>query len=305
MNSERLLQDIRALKKKRNALIFAHNYQSEDVQNVADFLGDSLELSRRAADAPADVIVFCGVRFMAETASVLCPDKLVIVPDSNAGCPLADMIDVEGLLEMKKRHPGAAAVAYVNTSASVKADSDICCTSANSVEVVNSLPGEKEIIFLPDRFLGQWTSKAAGRELIIYPGYCPVHIEIKKEDILREKERHPEAVVMAHPECRDEVVGLADEVLSTGGMCRYAGEMPAREMIVGTEVGILHRLRRENPGKRFYPASKKAVCSDMKLATLAKIQSALEDLRPVVSVPPEIRAKAKEAIMRMLEVVTK
>ena len=297
-----IVREIQALKKKRNALIFAHNYQSEDVQNVADFLGDYLELSRRAADAPADVIVFCGVLFMAETASVLCPDKLVIVPDSNAGCPLADMIDVEGLLEMRERHPGAATVAYVNTSAFVKADSDICCTSANSVEVVNSLPGEKEIIFLPDRFLGQWTSRIAGRELIIYPGYCPVHMEIKKEDILRKRERHPEAVVVAHPECRDEVVELADEVLSTGGMCRYAREMPAREMIVGTEVGILHRLRRENPEKRFYPASKKAVCPDMKLATLPKIQSALEDLKFEVRVPSDVRARARKSIIRMLEV---
>jgi len=296
-----LIEKILDLKRKRNAVILAHNYQLGEVQDIADFIGDSLGLSQNAAETEAEVIVFCGVHFMAETASILCPEKIVLLPDMHAGCPMADMVTAESLREKKKEYPKATVVAYVNTTAEVKAESDICCTSANAVELVQRL-GAKEILFIPDQYLGHYVSTKTGREMILWPGYCPTHARIQAADILRLKKVHPQAEVMVHPECRPEVIELADVVLSTGGMCRHAQGTETREIIVGTEVGIVHRLRKENPDKIFIPVSEQAICPRMKLITLENILWSLEDMAPQVKVPEEIRLRAKAAVDKMLEV---
>jgi len=295
-----LVEKISALKKRRDAVILAHNYQLGEVQDIADFVGDSLELSQRAAETDAGVIVFCGVQFMAETASILCPEKVVLLPDINAGCPLADMITAERLRAKKKEHPQAVVVCYVNSPAEVKAESDICCTSANAVEVVESLDA-REILFVPDQYLGHYVSARTGKKMILWPGFCPTHVRISPERIKELKREYPQAKVVVHPECRPEVIALADEVLGTGGMCRYARRDEVREMIVGTELGIIHRLRKENPGKRFIPASEQAICPDMKLITPEKILWSLEKMSPEVKVPEEIRLRAKAAVDKMLE----
>jgi len=296
-----IVEKISALRKKRNAVILAHNYQVGEVQDMADFVGDSLDLSQRAAETDADVIVFCGVHFMAETASILCPDKVVLLPDRNAGCPMADMITAERLRAKKKEHPQAAVVCYINSSAEVKAESDICCTSANAVGVVESLDA-REILFVPDRYLGHYVSIKTGRKMILWPGFCPTHVRIKPERIEELKRQNPQAKVVVHPECTPEVIALADEVLSTSGMCRYAQRDEVKEMIVGTEVGIIHRLKKENPGKRFIPISEQAICPNMKLITLEKVLWSLEDIRPEVKVPGEIRLKARAAVDKMLKI---
>jgi quinolinate synthase len=296
-----LVEKISALKKRRNAVILAHNYQLGEVQDIADFVGDSLELSQRAAQTDADVIVFCGVQFMAETASILCPEKLVLLPDVNAGCLLADMITAEGLRAKKKEHPQAVVVCYVNSPAEVKAESDICCTSANAVKVVESLDA-REILFVPDQYLGHYVSDRTGKKMILWPGFCPTHVRIKPERIKELKREYPQAKVVVHPECTPEVIALADEVAGTGGMCRYAQRDEVREMIVGTELGIMHRLRKENPGKRFIPVSEQAICPDMKLITLEKVLRSLEEMSPEVKVPEGIRLKAKAAVDKMLEI---
>jgi quinolinate synthase len=296
-----LVEKISALKKRRNAVILAHNYQLGEVQDIADFVGDSLELSQRAAQTDADVIVFCGVQFMAETASILCPEKLVLLPDVNAGCLLADMITAEGLRAKKKEHPQAVVVCYVNSPAEVKAESDICCTSANAVKVVESLDA-REILFVPDQYLGHYVSDRTGKKMILWPGFCPTHVRIKPERIKELKREYPQAKVVVHPECTPEVIALADEVAGTGGMCRYAQRDEVREMIVGTELGIIHRLRKENPGKRFIPVSEQAICPDMKLITLEKVLRSLEKMSPEVKVPEGIRLKAKAAVDKMLEI---
>ena len=293
---------IKELKKKRQAIILAHNYQLPEVQDVADFRGDSLELSRIAAKTDAKVIVFCGVHFMAETASILCPDKKVIMPDINAGCPMANMITAADLKKLKAEHPGAIAVGYVNTSAQVKAELDVCCTSTNAVAVVNAFKTTKKIIFVPDKYLANFVSKQTARKLISWNGYCPTHVKILPEDIKREKRFHPEAKVMVHPECLPQVVGLADVVLSTGKMCKFAAETEAKELIVGTEVGLIYRLKQDNPKKEFYPASERAVCPNMKRTTQEKILWALEELKEEVKVADEIRQRAKLAIDKMLEI---
>ena len=295
-----LVEKISALKKRRNAVILAHNYQLGEVQDIADFVGDSLELSQRAAETDAGVIVFCGVQFMAETASILCPDKVVLLPDINAGCPLADMITAERLRAKKKEHPQAVVVCYINSPAEVKAESDICCTSANAVEVIESLDA-REILFVPDQYLGHYVSARTGKKMILWPGFCPTHVRIKPERIKELKREYPQARVVVHPECTPEVIALADEVLSTGGICRYARRDEVREMVVGTELGIIHRLRKENPGKKFIPASEQAICPDMKLITLEKVLRSLEKMSPEVKVPEEIRLKAKAAVDKMLE----
>jgi len=294
-----LVEKISAIKKRRNAVILAHNYQLGEVQDIADFVGDSLELSQMAAETDAGVIVFCGVQFMAETASILCPDKVVLLPDINAGCPLADMITAERLRAKKKEHPQAVAVCYINSSAEVKAESDVCCTSANAVEVVQSLDA-REILFVPDQYLGHYISARTGKKMILWPGFCPTHVRIKPERIKELKREYPQAKVVVHPECTPEVIALADEVLSTGGMCRYAQRDEVREMVVGTEVGIIHRLKKENPGKRFIPASEQAICPDMKLITLEKVLRSLEKMSPEVKVPEGIRLRAKAAVDKML-----
>ena len=296
-----LVEKISALKKRRNAVILAHNYQLGEVQDIADFVRDSLDLSQRAAETDAGVIVFCGVRFMAETASILCPDKVVLLPDRDAGCPMADMITAEQLRAEKKEHPQAVVVCYVNSPAEVKAESDICCTSANAVRVVESLDA-REIFFVPDQYLGHYVSTKTGKKMILWPGFCPIHVRIKPARIKELKREYPQAKVVVHPECTPEVIALADEALSTGGMCRYAQRDDVREMIVGTELGIIHRLKKENPGKRFIPISEQAICPDMKLITLEKVLRSLEEMSPEVKVPEGIRLRAKAAVDKMLKI---
>jgi quinolinate synthase len=300
INSE-ITQKILALKKQRNAVILSHNYQLGEVQDIADFVGDSLELSQSAAKTKADVIVFCGVHFMAETASILCPDKVVLLPDMSAGCPMANMITAPKLIERKKEIPGVKVVCYVNSTADVKAESDVCCTSANAVKVVQSL-GTAPVLFVPDQYLGSYVASKTQQTMLFWPGYCPTHARIRPEDILRAKAEYPMAKVMVHPECRSEVAVLADEVLSTGGMLRFARSTPAREIIVGTEIGLIYRLRKENSDKKFIPASEQAVCPRMKLITLEKILWSLEAMAPEVKVPEPTRIRAKRAVDRMLEI---
>jgi quinolinate synthase len=293
---------IKELKAQRKAVILAHNYQIPEVQDIADFVGDSLGLSIQASRTDAEVIVFCGVHFMAETAKILSPGKTVILPDKNAGCPMADMIDAGQLRALKEKHPGAKALCYVNTSAAVKAECDLCCTSANAVTMVREvLKEEKEIIFVPDQYLADYVSGQTGRQFVLWNGYCPTHARILPEDILRAKALHPGAEVIAHPECTPEVRKLADRVASTEGMCRYVKETKAKEIIVGTEIGIIHRLKKENPEKTFYPASEIGICPNMKRITLEKILWALEDMKYEVNVPTEIAVKARRSIERMLE----
>jgi len=296
-----LIDKIISLKQRANAIILVHNYQLGEVQDIADFVGDSLELSQKAAKTEADVIVFCGVHFMAETASILCPDKIVLLPDTHAGCPMADMITAEHLREKKKEHPKATVVCYVNSSAEVKAESDVCCTSANAVRIVEKLADAEEILFVPDQYLGNYTSTKTGREMLLWPGFCPTHMRIQPQDISRLKAEHPEAKAIVHPECRPEVIALADEVFSTGGMIRFARESQVEEVIVGTEIGIIHRLRKENPGKRFIPVSEQAVCPRMKLITLETVLWSLEKMANQVTVPQRTRFKAKAAVDKMLE----
>jgi quinolinate synthase len=298
-----LQEEIKKLKKKRNAVILVHNYQLPEVQDVADFRGDSLELSRIAAKTEAKVIIFCGVHFMAETASILCPDKLVLMPDVTAGCPMANMITAAELKKLKEQYPQAGVVGYVNTSAEVKAELDYCCTSTNAVKVVEALKDYKEIIFVPDKYLADFVSRKTGRKLISWNGYCPTHVKILPEHIKKEKAFHPFAKAIVHPECLPSVVALADAALSTSQMAKFARETEAKEMIVGTEVGIIYRLKKDNPHKEFYPATEAAVCPNMKRTTQEKIIWALEELKHEVRVPDEIRKRALKAINRMLELV--
>jgi quinolinate synthase len=294
---------IKELKKQRNAVILAHNYQLPEVQDVADFRGDSLELSRAAAKTDAKVIIFCGVYFMAETASILSPNKTVIVPDINAGCPMANMLSADDLRKLKQEHPNAVVVGYVNTSADVKAELDYCCTSTNAIAVINALKDKEEIIFVPDKYLADYVIKQTGRKLITWNGFCPTHVKILPEDIRREKKFHPFAKVIVHPECLPQVVAMADAVLSTSLMAKYAKETEAKEMIVGTEVGLIYRLKKDNPGKEFYPASERAACPNMKRTTQEKILWALEELKEEVRVSDDIRQRAKKAIDRMLAII--
>ena len=295
-----LTERIIRLKKQRNAVILAHNYQLGEVQDIADFVGDSLELSRTAAETEADVVVFCGVHFMSEIVSILCPNKISLLPDANSGCPMADMITAERLREEKKHHPEATVVCYVNSSAAVKAESDICCTSSNVIKIVENLDAE-EVLFIPDQYLGHYVSTKVRKRIIPYPGFCPIHARIYPQDIIALRQEHPQAKVLIHPECRPEVIALADKVLSTGGMCEFAGKTEAKELIIGTEIGIIYRLRKENNDKKFIPASDQAICPTMKLITLESILKSLEEMTTEVKVPEEIRLKAKAAVDRMLE----
>jgi len=297
-----LSEQIALLKTERKAVILAHNYQLPEVQDIADFVGDSLELSRKAAAVQdAEVIVFCGVMFMAETAKLLSPQRTVLIPDPQAGCPMCDMAPVAEVRKRKAELPGVPVVAYVNTTAEVKAEADICCTSANAVKIVNSLP-DPRLLFLPDKNLGMWVQRHTDKEILFWPGYCPTHQRILAAQVRKLTERHPEAVVIVHPECTPDVIDLADEVLSTGQMLRWARETSAREVIVGTELGIIHRLELENPGKTFYHISKLTVCPNMKRITLEKVLWALEDLHFRVEVPEDVAVPARRAIERMLEV---
>jgi quinolinate synthase len=297
---ETIEEKIMQLKRQRRAVILAHNYQADEVQEMADFTGDSLELSQRAAKIEADVIVFCGVHFMAETASILCPEKVILLPEKTSGCPMADMITAEQLREFKAKHPGAIVVCYVNSTAEVKAESDYCCTSANAIDVVKSIPADREIIFVPDQYLGQHVMSKTGRSMILWPGYCPTHARISEEDILREKQAHPRAIAMVHPECNNPVRAAADQVLSTGQMCRFVRNSNVDEFILGTELGIMYRLKKENPGKKFYPATEKAICPNMKKINLEKILWSLEDMEYEVRVSDEVRERARLSLDRMM-----
>ncbi len=296
------LGEIARLRKERNAVILAHNYTRGDVQDAADFTGDSLELARRAAEVKADVIVFCGVWFMAETAKILNPDKVVLIPDPSAGCPMADMITGAQLREMKARNPGAKAVCYVNSTAEVKAECDICVTSGNAERVMARFAPDEKIIFVPDQHLGGHIAGILGRSYELWPGYCPTHAAITAAAIAEARRLHPGAQVMVHPECAKDVRDAADQRLSTGGMCRFARESAEREFIVGTEVGILHRLRSENPGKEFHPVSERIVCPNMKKATLENVAESLREMKTEVRVAPDVAERAKRAIDAMLEV---
>lgn len=298
-----IISKIRRLKERHNAVILAHNYQTGEVQDIADFTGDSLGLSVQASKTTADVIVFCGVRFMAETAKILSPHKTVLLPDEMAGCPMADMIDASRLRQLKAKHPKALVVCYVNTTAEVKAESDYCCTSSNAVDLVKSLPADREIIFVPDKNLGQFVSERTGREMILWPGYCVVHARITGEDIIMARENHPDAVVIAHPECSKDVRDSVDELLSTGGMLKFASTSQAKEFVVVTETGIIHTLRKRNPDKKFYPVSTHMVCSNMKKINLEKVLWSLEDMKYEVTVNERIAERARLALERMLEVL--
>jgi quinolinate synthase len=294
-----LAHRIARLKHERKAVILAHNYQLGEVQDIADFVGDSLELSRRAAAVESEVIVFCGVMFMAETAKILNPPRRVLIPDPRAGCPMCDMAPVEAVRRRKAELPGIPVVAYVNTTAAVKAEADICCTSANAVKIVNSLP-EDRVLFVPDRNLGHWVQRHTDKELLLWEGYCPTHQRILAADLLRLKQEHPQALVVVHPECTPDVIDLANEVLSTGQMIRWAREAKAEEVIVGTELGLIHRLKQENPSKTFIPVSFLTTCPNMKRITLEKVLWSLEDMKHPVEVPEGIAAAARGAIERML-----
>jgi quinolinate synthase len=316
-------EEILTLKQKSRAIILAHNYQRDEVQEIADFTGDSLELSRTASTIDCDVIVFAGVNFMAESASVLCPDKTVLLTEIDAGCPMADMIHVDSprferksfpgfnnpppyifpkeftLRDIKAQYPGVPVVSYVNTTADVKAESYICCTSANIVKVIESLPGDT-VISVPDRNLSMWAQRNTTKKVIAWDGYCHVHERVNPDDVTRAKKEHPKALVMAHPECRLDVLEMADHVTSTSGMLRFAKSSSEKEFIVGTEIGLMYRLRKENPDKLFYPLRKDMICPTMKMTTLSSVLRALKENNYVIKVPEEIRIPAKKALDRML-----
>ncbi len=300
--NEALKKKIAKLKKRRNAVIIAHNYQRDEIQEIADISGDSLALSQAAVRTDADTIVFCGVQFMAESASILNPDKTVLLPVMEAGCPLADMITAEKLCAKKKQHPGAAVVCYVNSSAEVKAESDIACTSSNAIQVVRSLE-ERDVIFVPDKNLGRYVqSQIPEKNIILWEGFCPTHIRVQEEDIIKAKELHRDAEVLAHPECNPEVLALADHICSTAGMFTYTKKSAAKEFIIATESGMLYKLNIENPGKKFYLPTAHLVCANMKLITLGWVAHSLEKMVYEIKVSGEIRDKAKKALDRMLAV---
>ncbi|MCD4704186.1 MAG: quinolinate synthase NadA [Methanosarcinaceae archaeon] len=296
-----IIDKINLLKKERNAVILAHNYQRVEVQEIADFVGDSLGLSQQAVTQDADVIVLCGVHFMAESAAILSPDKTILIPEPDARCPMAAMINVESLRKAKEEHPDAVVVCYVNSTAAVKAECDICCTSANAVDVVNILDADK-ILFVPDKNLAHYVSLHTNKTIIPWDGYCPVHHEILLEDAQMIKEMHPNAEFLAHPECRSEVLEVADQVLSTTGILKYVKGSDNREFIIGTENAILYRLEKENPNKQFYPISEYTFCSNMKMISLNTVLRSLEKMEHVVTVTEDIRIRAKRTLDRMLEV---
>jgi len=294
---ERLLQ----LKKERNAIILAHYYQRDEIQEIADFRGDSFLLAQKAAETDADVIVFCGVHFMGESAKILAPNKTVIIPDERAGCPMADMVNVDGLRELKKQHPNAKVVAYINTSADVKAETDICCTSANALKVVNSVDSD-EIIWVPDKNLGDYVSKFTNKKMIIWEGYCNTHDMLTVKDVEEMKQLHPNAQFVVHPECRPEVVAMGDFVGSTTAIIKYCRESDCQEFIVGTEDGTGYQLRMDSPNKQFYFATKYLVCPNMKVNNLKKVVRCLETMKPEIHVPQEIADQARLSLERMLQV---
>ncbi len=296
-----MVEEILRLKREKKAIILAHNYQRGEIQDIADFVGDSLELSKKATEVNCEVIVFCGVHFMAETASILNPEKIVLLPEIDAGCPMADMIDGEKLKKWASQYPDTPVVSYVNTTAEVKAMSYVCCTSANAPEIVKAVPSQR-VLFVPDKNLALWAKrKVPQKEIIFWDGFCPTHHMIRREDVIRAKESYPHALVVVHPECRPEVIDLADHVASTSGMVRFANKSNAKDYIIGTEEGIIYRLKKENPEKNFYPLKKTMVCPNMKVTTLESVLNALKEMKHVIKVSEEIRIKAKEALDRMFE----
>lgn len=295
-----LQNEIRKLLRERSAILIVHYYEREEIQEIADILGDSLALSIEAARTNADVIVFAGVHFMAESAAIVSPEKTILLPRLDAGCPLADMITPEQLAQTRKENPDAAVVAYVNSTAAIKAQSDICCTSANAVKVVNSLAEYKEILMIPDGNLARYTAGFTDKKIIPWNGYCPVHHFLTPEEVLRTKALHPGAPFAAHPECRTEVLMMADFVGSTAGIIRFAAKSSAREIIIGTEEGVIVKMRKGSPDKTFISASGNLICRTMKLTTLEDIRDALREMKHVIRVPEEIRVPAKRAIDRML-----
>ncbi|MGM9572585.1 MAG: quinolinate synthase NadA [bacterium] len=302
MLNQTLIEKVNTLKKEKKAVILAHNYQRKEVQEIADYVDDSLALSRYAARTDAEVIVLCGVHFMAESAAMLAPEKIVLLPEKRAGCPMADMVTAEGLRELKSKHPDAAVVTYINSSAAVKAETDICCTSANAVSVVRSLP-EKKIIFAPDKNLGSYVqSQLPEKEIILWPGFCPTHQKMTAQSVLDLRKEYPEALVMVHPECPSEVIQLADFVQSTTGIIKKVQESNSKEFIICTEFDLTNRLVKEAPEKKFYFPQPKPLCSNMKLTTLEKVIKALETLQPRITVEKETAAKAKLALEKMLSV---
>jgi len=299
----KLSDKIQALKTKCNAVILAHNYQPDEIQDLADFAGDSLGLSIQASETDADVIVFCGVRFMAETAAILSPGKKVLMPEPKAGCPMADMITAEQLRGLKQQYPGALVVCYVNSTAAVKAESDYCCTSANAVDVVRSLPADRQILFVPDQHLGRFVQERTGRDIVLWPGYCSTHVLIAENEVRETRRKYPDAVIMAHPECSEPVKDLADELLSTGQMLKFVETSKARQFIVATEIGILHPLKKVRPDAEFVPASVRGVCPNMKKTTVEKLLASLENLQYEITVPQEIAERARRSLDRMVEIL--
>ena len=297
-----LVKEIQFWKKKREAIILAHVYQPGEIQDIADFTGDSLFLSQQAAKTQVKVIVFCGVQFMAETAAILSPEKIILLPEIKAGCPLADMAPIEKVKKKLKELPKVAIISYVNSYAATKALSDYCCTSANAVQVAQAIPAERDILFIPDKNLADFTAKRSKRRIIPWQGFCPVHNILTKEDVIKVKKLHPKALLLVHPECRPEVCNLADYIGSTRGIIEFASNNPAKEYIIGTELGIFHPLKKNNPDKQFFPASKKMICEDMKLITLEKVLYSLQNLEPQITVPEDIREKSLKALNRMIEI---
>lgn len=297
---DEIIDRIKKLKSERNAILLAHNYQIGEIQDIADILGDSLELSQKAAKVEEEIIVFCGVRFMAETAAILAPDKTVLLPDDTAGCPMADMITAPELIAWKRKYPGRKVVGYVNTTAEVKAECDICCTSANAIRVVESIPGD-EILFVPDRNLAHYVSRNTKKKIIAWDGYCYVHNNFSSRDVLKKKQEFPEAELWVHPESPPDVIELADEVYSTGQMVKNAKITTAKEIIIGTEEGMIYRLEKENPKKIFYPLRKASICHNMKKITLDKVLRSLENRQYRVVVPPDVAARARGAIEKMVQ----
>lgn len=293
---------IQEYKNERNAVILAHYYQRPEIQDIADFVGDSLDLSRKAAETTADVIVFCGVDFMAETAKILSPDKTVLLPDEHAGCPMAHMLTVRELHTFQEQHPHALTVAYVNCSAAIKAHVDICCTSANAPKVIASLPEDKDILFVPDYSLGDYIARSTGRPLILWQGYCPTHHRFLLRDVEDMRAAHPHALLCVHPECTREIIDAADFVGSTSQIIRYCTENTATEYIIGTEEGILHPLRTRNPEKQFWILSPLAICSNMKLASLEKVLWCLEDMQPEITLEEDVRSRAYASVKKMIDI---
>jgi len=300
-NLDQLKEKIARLKEELRAVIIAHNYQRPEVQDIADFVGDSLELSRQCTEVDAQTIVFCGVRFMAETAAILNPNRTVLLSEASAGCPLADMINIDELREWKQKYPRASVVCYINSSAEIKAESDICCTSANGTKVVDSVLSN-DIIFVPDQNLGHYISTQTKKNIILYPGFCYVHHRLKPEQVKLAKKLHPDAQILVHPECQPEVIDLADAALSTGQMLSYAKASSHSSFIIGTEEGLLHQLRLENPDKSFYLISNSQICTDMKRTTLETLAQTMELRQNIVTVAEEVRLKAKQAVDRMLAI---